>query len=90
MNFSAKPIQSPDYHLEMLDGELILYHLDDTKILYCNETASVIWRLCDGQQSIEEIINLLSRAYPDAAGDMASDVEATLQRFLEAGSIELT
>ena len=89
MNHSAIPKQKTDYFLEMLDGELILYHLDETRILYCSRTASIIWDLCDGQQTIEEIIALLSEAYPDAAGTMASDVEEALQQFLDAGSIEL-
>jgi len=90
MNDSARPKQVADYHLEMLDGELILYHLGQTKILYCNETASVIWHLCDGRQTVGEIITLLSNAYPEAAADIAPDVERTLEEFLAAGSIVLT
>ena len=89
MNLSAKPKQKPDYHLELIDGELLLYHLNETRILYFNETASLIWRLCDGQQSIGKIITLLSEAYPEAAGTIAADVEETVQQFLTAGCIEL-
>ncbi len=89
MKLSAKPKQKPDYHLEMLDGELLLYHLDETKILYCNQTASLIWYLCDGRQTIGEMIDILGEAYPDAAETMASDVEETIQQFLAAGCIEL-
>jgi hypothetical protein len=89
MNLSAKPKQKPDYHLELIDGELLLYHLNETRILYFNETASLIWRLCDGQQSIGEIITLLSEAYPEAAKSMAADVKETIEQFLTAGCIEL-
>ena len=89
MNLSAKPKQKPDYHLEEIDGELLLYHFNETKILFFNETASLIWQLCDGQQSVSEIIILLSEAYPDAAGIMAADVEETVQQFLTAGCIVL-
>ncbi len=89
MKQSAKPKQKPGYHLEMIDGELLLYHLDKSKILYCNQTASLIWHLCDGQQTIGEIITLISEAYPDAAETMAADVKETIQRFLGAGCIEL-
>ena len=89
MDLSAKPKQKPDFHLEVIDGELLLYHLGETKILYFNETASLIWRLCDGRQTVGEIIDLLSEAYPDAAGTMAADVEETVQQFLTAGCIEL-
>lgn len=89
MNHNAKPKQRPDYQLEMLEGELILYHLGQTKILYCNESAGLIWRLSDGRLTISEIIAALSDAYPDAAASMASDVEGTLQQFLDAEAIEL-
>jgi hypothetical protein len=89
MNLSAKPKQKPDYNLEMIDGELLLYHLSETKILYFNETASLIWQLCDGQQSVGEIITLLSGAYPEAAETIAADVEDTLQQFLTADCIVL-
>ena len=89
MNLSAKPKQKPNYHLEMLDGELLLYHLDETKIIYCNQTASLIWYLCDGQNTVGEMIHLLSEAYPDAAETMAADVEETIEKFLAAGCIEL-
>jgi len=89
MNLSAKPKQKSDYHLEMMDGELLLYHLSETRILYFNETASLIWHLCDGQQSLSEMITLLGEAYPEAAETMAADVEETVQQFLTAGCIEL-
>ena len=89
MKLSTKPKQKPGYHLEMIDGELLLYHLDETQILYCNQTASVIWFLCDGRQTVGQMIDILSEAYPDAAGTMASDVEQTIQQFLAAGCIEL-
>ena len=89
MKLSAKPKQKPNYHLEMMDGELLLYHLDETKILYCNQTASLIWHLCDGQRTVGEMIDILGEAYPEAAEPMASDVEETMQQFLAAGCIEL-
>ena len=50
-----KPRRKPDYRLEAIDNELLLYHPAETKILYCNETASLIWQLCDGQRTLQEI-----------------------------------
>ena len=85
----SMPQRKPDYRLEMLDEELLLYHPSETKIFRFNETASLIWGLCDGEHSTEEIINLLSEAYPESAESIASDVETTLKEFLEQGCIEL-
>ena len=89
MNLSHRPRKNADYYLEQLDDELLLYHLNETKIMYCNQTASLVWHLCDGQRTVEEIIDLLSDAYPESAGTIADDVHAVLRQFVEFGGIAL-
>ncbi len=86
MELSCKPRQTADFRLEQLDGELLLYHPGQTTIMYCNPTASLIWGLCDGQRSVQDIIALLSAAYEQAAA-IAHDVEATLEEFYQHGAI---
>ena len=83
-----KPRRKPDYRLEAIDNELLLYHPIETKILYCNETASLIWQLCDGQRTPQEITTLLAEAFPEAADTIADDVESTLQQFSQHGAVE--
>jgi hypothetical protein len=46
--------------------------------IYLNETATVIWKLCDGTRSVKEIIDLLVEAFPDAASDVRADVKETI------------
>jgi hypothetical protein len=58
-------------------------------ILYCNPTASLIWQLCDGQHTTQEIVALLSAAYPEASQAIPTDVESVLQQLQQAGAIEL-
>ncbi len=89
MNPEFKPRRKTDYRLEQLDNEMVLYHPSETKILYFNQTASLIWQLCDGERTAEEMISLLSESYPESASDIASDVQSTLQQFEEHGCIEL-
>jgi len=88
MHPSEKPCQKQDYRLELIDDELLLYHPGETKILYCNQTASLVWGLCDGQRAVEEIAGLLSEAFPDAAATIPADVNATLEQFHQHGAIE--
>jgi len=83
-----KPRRKDDYRLEMIDNELLLFHPAQTRILYCNQSASLIWQLCDGQSTTQEIIALLAAAFPEAAEGMAHDVQATLQQFEQHGAIE--
>ena len=82
------PQRGQDYHLEQLDDEMLLFHPADTKILYLNQTASVIWGLCDGRRSVAEIIQLLSDVYPDEAASIKEDVLTTLRQMSETGCIE--
>ena len=85
---SNKPRRKPDYQLEMIDDELLLFHPAQSKILYCNETASLIWQLCDGQHTPQEITALLAAAFPEAADAMADDVTAALRQFSQHHAIE--
>jgi hypothetical protein len=89
MDLTCIPRQNPDYRLELLDGELLLYHLTETKILYCNPTASLIWQVIDGQRSLADIIHLLSESYPESAQEIAADVPETVQQFVQQGCIEI-
>ncbi len=88
MNLSHKPQRKKDFRLEQIDDELLLYHPGQTNILYCNQTASLVWQLCDGQQTGEAIIKLLSEAYSEHNDTLKSDVEAVLQQFLDNNAIE--
>jgi hypothetical protein len=84
-----KPKRVEDYRLEQLDEELLLYHPTETQILYLNQTASLVWGLCSGEHSVGEIIQMLSEAYPEAAEEIPTDVQDTLDQFLSVGCIEL-
>lgn len=88
MELSCIPQQKPDFRLEQLDGELLLYHPSRTTIIYCNPTASLIWQLCDGTRAVEEIIALLSAAYEQPADTLAAEIAATLAQFRQHQAIE--
>jgi hypothetical protein len=88
MDLSQRPRRKADYCLEKIDDELLLYHPGETKILYCNQTASLVWGLCDGGRTAEEITALLVESYPEAAETIPGNVETTLSQFLEYGVIK--
>jgi len=87
MPLDRRPKPVPDFLLENLDGEFLLYHPTMASIFYCNPTASLIWQLCDGQRTIAEIITLLREAYPEASETLANDVCATLETFQSHGAL---
>jgi len=82
------PRPVPLCRLERIGDEVLLYHPGLTKAVYLNETASLIWQLCDGRRSDEDIVALLRDGFPYENSDIAGDVFATLQRFNDEGAVE--
>ncbi len=83
-----KPRRNPGYHLEMMDGELLMFNPEETQILYCNQTASLIWQLCDGERTVQEIVEMLVAAFPEAGRRIREEAPATLEKFRQHGVIE--
>jgi Coenzyme PQQ synthesis protein D (PqqD) len=82
------PRQASGFHLEEMDGELLLYHPGSTRTVLLNETASLVWRLCDGHRSSSAIASLLREAFPEQADAIDEDLKHTLTRLADEGAIE--
>jgi hypothetical protein len=90
MDLNTRPKQQENFHSEVLEQEIILYFPGGGKFLYLNQTAALVWERCDGSLSANEIILALQAVFPEAAGEIRSDVEDTLDSFLKHGCIALT
>ncbi len=77
------------FELEEIDGEILLYSPSSTRSVYLNSTASLIWQLCDGKQSIKQIITQLQKAFPDAKDSIEDDVTRSIQLFVDNQAISL-
>ena len=88
MDRSAIPRQKAGYETADLDGEFMIYQSAEGRAVYLNETASLVWKLCDGQRSVAAIEGLLGEAYPDAT-ELSADVESAVLKLLEHGVVEL-
>ncbi|HSH41281.1 MAG TPA: PqqD family protein [Arenicellales bacterium] len=82
------PSANTEFSLEEIDDELLLYHPAKTKAVYLNETAALVWQLCDSKRSVDEIVTLLEENYPES-DTVRSDVEKTLQQLADNGAVEL-
>lgn len=88
MNPEAIPCANTEFSLEEIDDELLLYHPAKTKAVYLNETAALVWQLCDSKRSVAEIVSLLKENYPES-DTIQGDVEQTLQQLADNGAVEL-
>ena len=78
-----KPIRNESCHMEELDDEVLLYNPTNNKTLYVNKSASVIWQLCNGEQTTEEIISMIQKAYPGDKEGLQRDILDTLNSLAE-------
>lgn len=84
----GKPLRKAEYLLEQMDDELLLYNPDETRVIQFNPTASLIWSLCDGTRSLDEMIVMLVDLYPEAGESIDTDVRSTIAEFDRLGCIE--
>ena len=68
-------------NMQTFDSEAVLYVFERTEAIYLSETATLIWKLCDGERTIREIIQVLRQAFPDKACQIPSDVKSTIRLF---------
>jgi hypothetical protein len=84
INLETIPHQHHDFQVEQIDGETLLYQHQLKRVIYLNESAALVWHLCDGQRSVADIIELLVDSYPDTEDAVRADViEAIDGLFLE-------
>jgi len=83
------PQQRRDVLQAFLDNEILVYHPDGMTAFALNETAAVIWRLCNGERTVAEIVEVLQTAYPEAAATMSREVNEGVLALLSHGVIRL-
>jgi hypothetical protein len=88
MEDSDRPLRRDGFLMQQLDGEVILFDPDQTRALCLNETASLIWGLCDGTNTMSDIAQLLRDAFPDAQ-DLTADVQEALKLFSQHDAIRV-
>lgn len=81
------PVRVEHFQLERLDESVLLYHPGLTKTMRLNETAAVLWELCDGEHSVGDIADMLADAYPDQAEVIAEDVSVAVRSLADEGAV---
>ncbi len=82
------PAPVDGFQIETLDDEIVLLHPARNIIIHSNQTGALIWQLCDGARSLDEIVEILSAAYPESYAEIATDVPAVIQTLLMRGALK--
>jgi pyrroloquinoline quinone biosynthesis protein D len=89
MTIDPVPAPRGRHVIEEIDHESLIYRRPTKAAIYLNETATVIWKLCDGTRTVQEVIAILAESFPDAGQDIAADVKETIDELVLAGALEL-
>lgn len=87
MDDPAAKVGPPAAHIaeSEVDGRISLFDPQSQEVSMLNDTASDVWRLCDGTSTLDQVIELMAKAYgveSDAVGD---EVKATVKTFYDKG-----
>ena len=82
------PTPVAGYRVEEMDGELLLYHPQSTSTVYMNQTAALVWQLCNGERETTEIISILEESFPNVKASVRDDVITALNSFSKHGALE--
>ena len=74
------------YTVEM-DGNTLLYRPTSQNAVHLDSVASLIWKMCDGTRTAEELAGELAEIYPESANTVKSDVLETVEMLLQSGAI---
>ena len=66
-------------------GDISLYDAHREQVMVLNATASDVWRLCDGEQTLNQIVDLLATAYGADEAVIRRDVEHTIEQLVNEG-----
>lgn len=87
MKNNDTPQRDAEYVLEQIDNDYQLRHRGRDDAIYINDTAALIWELCDGKRKIAEIKRMLKEAYPDAAAGIDADVDEVISMLAHHGAL---
>lgn len=88
MDKSAIYQHSPDSLLEDMDGDLLLYNPNSATTLHLNGPSAIVWELCDAENSVQDIIDVVKEAYPDQAEQIEQDIIGVLEDLLKRQVLE--
>lgn len=81
------PVINTEFYTEEFEDEMLLYTISDSKAVYLNTTAYLVWQLCGEKRTVEEITVLLEEVYPDQKSEVREDVGTALKTLCDIGAI---
>lgn len=85
MGLNGQFIGPPPKHVieSEVDGDISLYDVKYERVIVLNPTASDVWRLADGEMTLDQIVDALGKAYQADPEQIKPDVERLVASLIE-------
>ena len=87
MKNSTRLVRNPVFVLEQLENDFQIRRNSDDMAVFVNQSAAILWELCDGQRSLGEVKKLLKDAYPEAKSEIEEDINQSVSLLVEHGAL---
>jgi hypothetical protein len=74
--------------IETFGDGVLLYKEAVREAAYLNNTAAVIWAMCDGNNTVADIEKTLIKAYPEGKDSIRKEINFTLENLQKKDAIE--
>lgn len=83
--------RNPEATVKELGAETLLYLPANRTVHVLNATAQIIWSLCDGEHTLEDMEQALREEFAVPEGqDIRQDIESILERLSEKGLVSIS
>jgi SynChlorMet cassette protein ScmD len=88
MNETRSPVRNPVTVLrEEFDDWAVLFNPDTAKAVGISPMGVVIWKLIDGERSVEDLVQEIRQKYEDVSDNVREEVEEFIMELVEGGFI---
>jgi len=78
-NFDRCPRRQEQIIVQKGSKDVLLFNMDDGSYYALNEVGNRIWELCDGTNSVEQLVCMLSKEYNAPAENIETDILELLE-----------
>lgn len=85
----TKPVRKEGIFIQDIGRETLLYSDKEKLIHVLNPTAKLIWELCDGTHTVEDMERAIREGFSlSREHDVIGDIQRTLEVFARKGIVE--
>ena len=80
-------IPHPQTAAQIFEDQVVIALADSSQVIVLNETGTLIWQLCDGEHSFDQIVQAVVDVYDVSFDDASRDAQILVDQLLDADAL---